>query len=101
MAVIPSLTSDKNRLIRGTLLPHFPNQIRLSATYSLKRSLVKRQQYPLGGYVSLPEGVMMGYTLLGIIGPTERLPDCHGPRGSLSGFLYLASAESVRGSLLS
>ena len=76
--MIPFFTSERNRLILGTLLLFVPNQIRLSEMYSFRRSFVSLQQQFLGGNKTLPEGVEVTHinlndgTCAGMVWPEKR-----------------------------
>src|SRR5690625_3890399 len=97
MGVTPSFTSERKRLYDGTLFPVLPNQTRLSLISSSTRASEYLHEYPLGGRTVLPLGVLIGNILFGFAGPTEKSLLFHGPRGSLSGFLYRESASPSRG----
>src|ERR1035437_4140175 len=58
----PSLTSLRNRLIAGTLLPSCPHQILLPISISASLFFETRQYVPGGGpSITRPEGHVIGY----------------------------------------
>ena len=89
------MTSVRNLLRRGTLLPSSPNQTLLSFNNSLNLSSVTLQHLPEGGTIILPDGATISYTFFSTLGPTLKSPEVHTPLGSLSGFEYLLLASEV------